>query len=385
MGTGDSISMRIAAARGRTAVAVSRLAAHGLQLRGVCSGPKVVRTDCEQAVDWLDKQLEQQFDCNVVGLPEAGTTEEELLEACKDAELILHCYTPITEAVFANSPKLRGVVKYGVGIDAIDMEAAKRFGVPVANIPEYGEETVAEGAFMLMIGLAKKIKPLQQSMAAEGWGWPTEHTLGSDLAGKTLGMVGNGRIGKSMARMANGFRMKLVCYDPFVSAQQMAEQRITKVELDELCSMSDCVSIHTVLNEQTRGIVGAAQLKLMKPTATLVNVSRGPIVDEDALVAALLGGDIAGAGLDVFSGEPLQAEGHRMSPIMQLPNVLMTPHLAFWTAEARDRLMEEALERSQELLTGKPLTVLSKDPRLVAQHTNVKHGGFSVASGRYVA
>jgi len=281
--------------------------------------------------------------------------------------------------------KLRGIVKYGVGIDAIDINAAKQRGIPIANIPEYGEETVAEGAFMLMIGLAKKVKILHKQMAEQGWAWPSEETLGNDLAGKTLGMVGNGRIGKCMARMAAGFRMQLVSYDPYVSAMEMAEQRIAKVDsVQELCAMSDCVSIHTILNDETRGLVGAAELAAMRPSATLVNVSRGPIVDEAALVKAVLTRAIAGVGLDVFSGEPLQQRGHLMSPIMGLDNVLLTPHLAFWTAEARERLMAEALERCEELLDGKPLTVLSKDPRLVTQVKNARLGGFSVASGRFV-
>eukprot|EP00656_Telonema_subtile_P015551 TRINITY_DN18166_c0_g1_i1.p1 TRINITY_DN18166_c0_g1~~TRINITY_DN18166_c0_g1_i1.p1 ORF type:complete len:387 (+),score=68.23 TRINITY_DN18166_c0_g1_i1:89-1249(+) len=345
--------------------------------------PKVVKTDCEQLVPFLDNQIREIAD--LVELPEFGTTEEQLVEACRDADVILHCYTPITAAVLEQAPKLRGIVKYGVGIDAIDIETAKRLGVPVANIPEYGEETVAEGAFSLMIGLAKKTKALQRQMAADGWAWPNESTLGSDLAGKTLGMVGNGRIGKCMARMAGGFRMNLLCYDPYVSAQEMAQQRITKVDsLEALCTESDCISVHTVLNNETRGVLGKAQLACMKPSATLVNVSRGPIVDEQALVDAVLSGSIAGVGIDVFGNEPLLPEGHVMSPLMELDNVLFTPHLAFWTVEARDRLMAEAFERTKELLDGNPLTVLSKDPRLLAQSQNVKFGGYSVASSRFV-
>jgi len=342
-----------------------------------------VRTDCEQLVPYLTDELRKVAD--VVELPEFGTTEDDLVAACSDADVLLHCYTPVTERVLANAPKLRGIVKYGVGIDAIDINACKKMDIPVANIPEYGEETVAEGAFMLMIGLAKKTKPLQAHMARDGWAWPTESVLGNDLAEKTLGMVGNGRIGKCMARMAGGFRMNLLCYDPYVSAEEMAAQRITKVNNPrELCVRSDTVSIHTVLNDETRGLIGTEELAAMKDTATLVNVSRGPIVDEDSLVSAVLGGRIAGVGLDVFSGEPLSHEGHRMSEIMARDNVLLTPHLAFWTKEARDRLMDEALERCMELLHGKPLTVLSKDPRLTSQTKNTVMGGFSVASGRYV-
>lgn len=130
---------------------------------------KVVRTDSEQCVPYLVNQLRERAE--VVELPEFGTSEEQLTEACRDADVILHCYTPITSQVLRHAERLRGIVKYGVGIDAIDIVEAKKRGVPVANIPEYGEETVAEGAFMLMIGLAKKFKPLQRQMQSQGWAW----------------------------------------------------------------------------------------------------------------------------------------------------------------------------------------------------------------------
>ena len=132
--------------------------------------------------------------------------------------------------------------------------------------------------------------------------------------------------------------MKLLCYDPYRSAQELAEQKITKMDsLQDLCAESDCISVHTVLNDETRGIIGAEEIARMKPTATLINVSRGPIVDEVALTEAVLSGSIAGVGLDVFGSEPLLQGGHLMSSIMELDNVLLTPHLAFWTSEARDR------------------------------------------------
>ena len=279
------------------------------------------------------------------------------------------CYTPITARVIAGARHLRGIVKYGVGIDAIDIEAARQRRVPVVNIPEYAEETVAEGAFALMIALARKLGPLHREMQAAGWAWPVNQWLGHDLAGKTLGLIGVGRIGRSLARMAGaGFRMRVLGFDPFVDRESMRRAGVEKCDqLTDLLSSSDFVSLHSVLNADTRHLIGRAELAAMKPSATLINVSRGALVDEDALVEALVSGRLAGAGLDVFSQEPLATIGHPLSRLFGLPNVLLTPHLTFYTHEAMERLEDETLARCDELLEGRPVLVKSHDPRLRSQ------------------
>ena len=141
----------------------------------------------------------------------------------READLLLMCYTPVTARVIEAAETLKGIVKYGVGIDAIDIAAAMARGIPVVNVPEYAEETVAEGAFALMIALAKKLMPITREMEARGWAWPTPRWMGIDLAGRTLGLVGVGCIGRSMARMAAGFRMRILGYDPHVSAATMPQ------------------------------------------------------------------------------------------------------------------------------------------------------------------
>ncbi len=304
----------------------------------------------------------------LITLPE-GIPEAELIEAVADAELLLMCYTPITARVIAGARHLRGIVKYGVGIDAIDIEAARQRRVPVVNIPEYAEETVAEGAFALMIALARKLGPLHREMQAAGWAWPVNQWLGHDLAGKTLGLIGVGRIGRSLARMAGaGFRMRVLGFDPFVDRESMRRAGVEKCDqLTDLLSSSDFVSLHSVLNADTRHLIGRAELAAMKPSATLINVSRGALVDEDALVEALVSGRLAGAGLDVFSQEPLATIGHPLSRLFGLPNVLLTPHLTFYTHEAMERLEDETLARCDELLEGRPVLVKSHDPRLRSQ------------------
>jgi D-3-phosphoglycerate dehydrogenase len=325
---------------------------------------KIVRTDRELETPQVDATL-RAAGHELILLPD-GIAEDALIEAVRDAGLLLMCYTPITARVIAAAPRLKGIVKYGVGIDAIDIPAARARGIAVVNIPEYAEETVAEGAFALLIALAKKLVPLHHEMQTEGWTWPTRRWLGSDIAGKTVGLVGLGRIGRSMARMAGaGFRARVLGYDPYVSAGEMraagAEQR---TNLRGMLAECDFVSVHCVLNPDTRHLIGAAEIAAMKPTAFLINVSRGAIVDEAALLAALERGAIAGAGLDVFGSEPLAKTGHALSRLFGMPNVILTPHLTFHTAEAMRRLEDETLERCFEILEGREVTVKSRDPRL---------------------
>lgn len=332
---------------------------------------KIVRTDAELETPFLDAELRKRGD--LVLLPD-GASEADLIAAVADADLLLMCYTPVTARVIAAAPRLKGIVKYGVGIDAIDIPAAIARAIPVVNIPEYAEETVAEGAFTLMIALAKKLIPLDRQMRAGGWAWPTARWMGSDIAGKTVGIVGLGRIGRSFARMAGqGFRARVISYTPGMSAEEMAALGVEKIDdLHDLLRQSDFVSLHCTLNASTRHIIGAAELAAMKPTAFLINSSRGALVDEAALVAALTEGRIAGAGLDVFSAEPLSLSGHLMSPLFALPNILMLPHLTFYTAEAMERLERETLERCDEALGERPVLVKSQDPRLRAQKSGVR-------------
>jgi D-3-phosphoglycerate dehydrogenase len=284
------------------------------------------------------------------------------------------CYTPITAGVIASAARLKGIVKYGVGIDAIDIPAARARRIPVVNVPEYAERTVAEGAFTLLLALAKRLTPMHEAMRRTGWLAPAAPWLASDIAGKTLGLVGVGRIGRSMAQMAGaGFQARVLGFDPHVSAEQMRAAGVEKREnLHAMLAESDFVSVHCVLNESTRGLIGGRELACMKPEAFLINVSRGAIVDEPALLRALQERRIAGAGLDVFSKEPLTRSGHPLSALYEMDNVILTPHLTFFTREAMQRLEEETLQRCDELLSGVPVLVKSQDPRLRAQTHGVR-------------
>lgn len=332
---------------------------------------KIVRTDAELKTPHLDAEL-RKAGHDLILLPD-GISESELCHAVAQADLLLTCYQPITAAVIAAAQNLKGIVKYGVGIDAIDIPSAIARGIPVANIPEYAEETVAEGAFTLMLALSKRLPELIHQMESTGWAWPEEHWLARDIADSTVGIIGLGRIGRSMARMAEaGFRAKVVAYSPHTDKTVFDAARVTRcATLEELLSQSDYVSIHSVLNEETYHLIDTDAFKAMKRSAFLINVSRGAIVDEQALIKALDQGEIAGAALDVYGTEPLALKDHPLSPLFGRDNVILSPHLTFYTVEAMHRLEAETLERCFEVLNGHAVQIMSQDPRLRAQSKGV--------------
>ena len=266
----------------------------------------------------------------LVVLPD-GTPEDELAREVADAELLLMCYARISRRVIAGAPKLKAIIKYGVGIDAIDLEAAREHGVAVVNVPAYAEETVAEGAFALLMALFKRFKPIHQAMQQRGLGLAGKPLAGQRPVGQDAGPGGagphrpqHGAHGRRLPHARAGLR-------PAPGAAGAAAGPATCDSLDTLLAASDAVSIHCVLNAQTRHLLGAAQLARMKPGAFLVNVSRGEIVDEAALLQALVERRIGGAALDVYGQEPLSRQGHMLSALYEMDNVLLWPHLTFYT------------------------------------------------------
>ncbi|NQV46359.1 MAG: hydroxyacid dehydrogenase [Rhodospirillaceae bacterium] len=306
--------------------------------------PKILRTDAE-----LD--ICEQYMNRLTAVADVVTTahydEAGLIEAARDADLILTCYTAITGPVIEAATRLKGIVKYGVGTDAIDLETASRNDVIVANCPAYGSDTVADHAFALLISLARKVPELDRAMRAQGWAWPIPELLGLDLSGKTMGLVGLGRIGTCMARRCLGFGMTVLACDPYIEDPDGLDVRLC--DLDELLRLSDFVSVHCVLTPETKGLIGARELGMMKTDALLIDVSRGAIVDEAALIDALQNKIIGGAGFDVFPDEPLD----RNFPLNGMDNVILTPHLAWYTREAFQRVEEQTLQSILDILAGK--------------------------------
>ena len=328
---------------------------------------KIVRTDAELYLPTLDDRLRAEGH-ELILLPD-GVLEDELVRATADADILLMCYTPVTRRVIESAPNLRGIVKYGVGIDAIDIPAAKENGVTVVNVPEYGENTVAEGAFLLMLALLRNLPAVSATMQSTGWTWPESRWLGRDVAGLTVGIVGLGRIGRSFARMAGaGFGAHVIAYDTHQPDSVFGEAGVERAsDLHEMLARSDVVTLHTVLTPDTHHLIGAPELSVMQRDAQLINVSRGALIDETALIRALDESQIAGAGLDVYSAEPLALANHPLSPLFGRDNVILLPHLTFWTRQAMQRLEEDTYARIQELIEGRPVSVRSRDPRLEGQ------------------
>ncbi len=309
------------------------------------SKPILLRTDAElQMGDSLRADFDQ--------LVEIRTAEDDqettIVRHAPAADLIFTCYAPITKRVIDAAPKLRGIVKYGVGVDSIDLDAATARGIPVVHCPDYGTETVADHAFALLIALARRLAAIDRAMQQHGWLWPEPAYMATDLHEKTLGLIGFGRIGKAMARRGTGFGMRLLAYDPYVEQDANLLPGLEFASLDDVISQADFLSLHCVLTSETRGIIGRAELCRMKNSAFLIDVSRGALVDEEALADAVRTRQIAGAGFDVFPREPLTRE----HPLFGLDNVILTPHFAFYSREAYQRLEKECLDAVRFLLAG---------------------------------
>lgn len=328
---------------------------------------KIVRTDMELETPFVDQTLREKGH-DLVLLPD-GVSEKILMKEMEDCEILLMCYTPITKKIIDSAKRLKAIVKYGVGIDAIDIPAANAQGIVVVNIPEYAEETVAEGAFAMLISLAKKLPALQKQMKSNAWVWPSQDWLGLDIAEKTLGIIGCGKIGSSMARMAGlGFRAKVIGYDPSKSREELTQKGIEKYDdLLEMIRECDFISVHAVLNKETKHLIGAKEFAVMKKNTIIINSARGALIDEMALVDALEKKLIAGAGLDVYSQEPLNNMDHPLKKLYEMDNVILLPHLTFYTHEAMHRLELETMERITEVMENRPVTIKSKDPRLQNQ------------------
>jgi D-3-phosphoglycerate dehydrogenase len=258
-------------------------------------------------------------------------TESELIERLPGVYATIAGGEPYTERVFASAPDLKVVARFGVGWDKVDVAAATRHGVTVAMAFGANHESVADGAFALALGLSVNLLAHHQLVAAGGWGCGFH----PGLWGRVMGIVGLGRIGRALARRCTGFSMRVIAYDSAPDAAYARAHGIELMPLHALLREADIVSIHTPLTPDTRNIIGADELRLMKPTSFIVNTARGGLIDEDALYRALVERRIAGAGLDVFAHEPPQG-----SPLLGLDNVLLAPH-ALGMDEAAERQMAE--------------------------------------------
>ena len=295
--------------------------------------------------------------------------EETILRAVEGATILLTTYGVVSRPVIeAGLPTLKAIVELGTGVDSLDIDAAKELGVRVVNCPRYARSAVAECAFLLLINCMKKFSPIHRAVREQGWVAALEPLKGWELEGKLVGMVGLGHINSRLARMCQGFDMEVQAYDPYIPRAAMRRQRVAKMEnLDELMASSDVVAVCLPLNAETQGIISEHRLRQMKPSAFVVNVGRGTCVDESALLRLLQEEAIAGCGLDVFGEEPLRKEGHPLSALIEMDNVVITPHLAAWTHETWERLQAEIVQHVMDILEDRDSIIHSSDPRLRGQ------------------
>lgn len=278
-------------------------------------------------------------------------TEDELIAGMKDAEAILICFSHITRRVIEESPALKMIARYGIGYDMIDLKAASERGIPVTNVPDYCWDEVADHAFALLMTCARKILVLDKSVRDGAFdpiaaGQPIRR-----LRGQTLGLIGMGHIGQNIVARAHGFGLRVIVADPYLKPEQVEEIGATLVDMNEVLTESDYITLHVPLNDETRHLMNVERLQQMKSSAFLINTCRGGVVDNAALARALSEGWIAGAGIDVFEEEPLPAD----SPLRSQETAVLTPHAAYYSEESLALLQRKAAQEVVRFFKGEQL------------------------------
>jgi D-3-phosphoglycerate dehydrogenase len=285
-------------------------------------------------------------------------TEADCAEACRDADGVITRLAPIGPNAIAAMEKCRVISRYGVGVDNVDIPAATTKGIPVCNVRGYCNEDVSDLAMALLLTCARRVASRDKQVRAGLWDIGSKEPV-YRIAGRTLGLVGYGGIPRCLHRKVQGFNLsQVLVFDPYVSDEDAAEAGVRKVSLDELCEQADLISVHAPLTDETRGMIGSEQFAKMKPTAILVNTSRGPVVDTDALVDALKSNKIMSAGIDVYDPEPPPKD----SPLFDLPNAVLTDHTGWYTEESQLELQTLTSKNVALVLSGQnPLYCVNPD------------------------
>lgn len=309
---------------------------------------KVVLTDHGFASIEQEKSLLAAAGCELVVLQ--SKDPEKLALACADADALLVQWAPINAAVIAALRHCKVIVRYGIGVDNVDLKAAGARGIPVCNVPDYCIAEVADHALALALSLARQIPQTDAAVRSGTWKIIPPSPFPS-FRSTTFATAGFGRIARAVLERARGFGFRLAAYDPFVPANAFAEAGVRRLELDALWRESGIVSLHLPLNPETRHMVGEASLSRMRNDAIVINTARGGLIDTRALARALVDKRIAGAGLDVFETEPLEAD----HPLRQAPNVLLTSHPAWYSAGSVPELQRKSAEAVVRAIRGEAL------------------------------
>jgi D-3-phosphoglycerate dehydrogenase / 2-oxoglutarate reductase len=320
---------------------------------------KVVITDFGDPDHSLEAGVLRQSGLDI-DLVRMQTRDPEILIPCvADADALIVQWASINRKVIEAMTRCKLISRYGIGVDMVDLQAAGEHGIPVANVPDFCIEEVSDSTIAYILNLNRRITFLDRYVRSGGWGsprplpiWPPQR-----LSGQTVGFVGLGNIGRAAAKKAGLLGLETIGYDPYVQPALLEGLNLEMVSLTELLRRSDYVSLHCPLVEETRGLVGAEQLALMKPTAFLINMARGPVVVQTAVYEALVNRTIAGAALDVLDPEPPDPA----DPLLQLENVIVAPHASSGSTQAVKQLRRDTAQNVVDALSGKlPRSIVNK-------------------------
>lgn len=305
--------------------------------------------DCQSALDRVPAQM--------ISLPFIGDADE-VIARTRDADALIISSSPVTRRVMEALEGVKAVMRTGVGYDVIDVPAATELGVVVINVPDVWIREVANHALALLLAWNRKIVTLDREVHAGTWGARVPGQVTGSIHGETVGIVGLGNIGSAFARRIAALETTVIACDPYVDDARFKALGVERVDLPTLAARADYVSVHALLNAETRGLLNDSFFRRMKPTAILVNTSRGPVVDEAALVRALQERKLAGAALDVFEEEPLAAD----SPLRRMDNVILTPHAAYFSSPAVAQVPRRCGEEiARILLKERPINVVNPE------------------------
>ncbi|MGH2458087.1 MAG: C-terminal binding protein [Chloroflexota bacterium] len=285
-------------------------------------------------------------------------TEDQVIELARDVDAIIVQYAPLTARVMDHLPRCRSMTRYGIGVDNVDVPAATERGIWVTNVPGFCAHEVAEHTLALVLSFVRRLRRLDRSVREGQW-----ETIGlmrptRRMAALTLGLIGFGQVARAVATSARGFGTRVIATAPRTTAETMADYGVAKVSLDDLLRESDFVSLHLPAGAQTRHLIDSRRLGLMKPSAYLLNTSRGTLVDEGALIEALQAGQIAGAGLDVLAKEPPTPD----NPLLAMENVILTPHASYYSDDSLAFLQTAVAEETVRVLRGeRPLNPVNPE------------------------
>jgi len=315
---------------------------------------RVVITDAEYESHEIERNILSEIGAELSKFQ--CKTDDDIIKYCSHADGLLNQYAPITANVITNLKDPKVIARYGIGVDNIDVSAATEKGIFVTNAV-YDTTDVAEHTVALILSLVRKIPWANEDTKNGEWDWKRVQPI-SRLRGKTVGILGFGRIGRQVARRLEGFEVKLISSDPYVPPRVFEEHDVQGVDFEKLIKESDIITIHVPLTNETRQMIGASELRKMKMGALMVNVARGGVIDEKALYSALKQRWISGAALDVLEKEPMAVD----NPLIDMTNVIVTPHMAWYSVESIGEIQRSAAEQIAQALTGRiPTNLVNKE------------------------